>query len=405
MTTAAVQQSIAFARVRSLLPFPSWPHFELDEIEAAASVLRSGKVNYWTGEEGRLFEAEFAQSVGTKHAVCLANGTVALEAALQALEVGPGHEVITTSRTFIASASCSVMRGAEPICADVCQDSQNLTAETIRRAITPKTKAIIAVHLAGWPCDMDSILDLAAEYGLYVIEDCAQAQGATYKGRPVGSMGHAAAFSFCQDKIMTTGGEGGMLATNDSDLWRRVWSFKDHGKNYESVYQREHKPGFRWLHDSFGTNWRMTEMQSAMGRIILKKVPRWVQKRREHAAMLTSRLAGVAGLRIPQPPAHLYHSYYKYYAFVRPEMLNQGWSRDRIAQSIAEAGVPCLAGSCSEIYLEKAFASKRPQERLPVAKQLGENSLMFLVHPTLSEPHIAATCDVIEHVMEKATHR
>ncbi|MGB8833088.1 MAG: DegT/DnrJ/EryC1/StrS aminotransferase family protein [Candidatus Sulfotelmatobacter sp.] len=402
MTTTAVRRTLVSAGACPSAPFPSWPHFEPEEIEAAASVLKSGKVNYWTGQEGRLFEDEFAQSVGVKHAICLANGTVALEAALQALGIESGDEIITTSRTFIASASCSVMRGAQPICVDVDPNSQNMTAETIRRAITPRTKAIIAVHLAGWPCDMDPILDLASKLNLYVIEDCAQAQGAAYKGRSVGSIGHAAAFSFCQDKIMTTGGEGGMLVTNNSDLWRRAWSFKDHGKNYDSVYQPNPKPGFRWLHDSFGTNWRMTEMQAAMGRIILRKIPAWVETRRQHAALLSSRLAGIPGLRIPQPPSHSYHSYYKYYVFVRPEMLLSSWSRDRIAQEINDTGVPCFVGSCSEIYLEKAFASGHEHARLPIAKQLGETSLMFLVHPTLSEQHIVSTCDVIERVFARA---
>jgi dTDP-4-amino-4,6-dideoxygalactose transaminase len=402
MTNALVQQGTNPASIHAPSSFPAWPSFEPDEIEAAASVLRSGKVNYWTGQEGRLFESEFAESVGAKYAICLANGTVALELALHALGIESGHEVITTSRTFIASASCAVMRGATPVFADVNRDSQNITAETIARAITSRTKAIIAVHLAGWPCDMDPILDLATEYGLYVIEDCAQAQGAFYKGRPVGSLGHAAAFSFCQDKIMSTGGEGGMLTTNDSGLWRRAWSFKDHGKNYDAVYNRQHEPGFRWLHDSFGTNWRMTEMQSAMGRVILRKVPHQVKKRRRHASLLTSRLAGTPGLRIPQHPSHIYHSYYKYYVFVGPEMLKPGWTRDRIAQTIVDAGVPCFSGSCSEVYLEKAFGSDLRHHRLPVAKELGENSLMFLVHPTLSQQHISKTCDVVEHVMAKA---
>jgi len=404
MTTATVQKRIVLPPAQSVLTFAPWPYFEADEIEAAASVLRSGKVNYWTGEEGRLFEAEFAQSVGANHAICVANGTVALELALQALGIGRGHEVITTSRTFIASASCIVMRGARPVCVDVDPESQNITAETIRRAITPRTKAIIAVHLAGWPCDMDTILDLAAEYGLCVIEDCAQAQGAMYKGRPVGSMGHAAGFSFCQDKIMTTAGEGGMLTTNDSELWQRAWSFKDHGKNYNAAYNREHEPGFRWLHDSFGTNWRMTEVQSAIGRIMLTKVPRWVQIRRQHAATLSTHLSGVAALRIPKPPPHCYHAYYKYYVFLRSEMLQSGWNRDRIMREIVAAGVPCFVGSCSEIYLEKAFVARRKHDRLPIAKQLGESSLMFLVHPTLSEQHIAKTCQVVESVMAKAAH-
>jgi dTDP-4-amino-4,6-dideoxygalactose transaminase len=405
MTTAAAKQRLAPVSVQGASPFPAWPSIDTEEIKAAASVLRSGKINYWTGQEGRLFEVEFAQSVGAKQAICLANGTVALELALQALGVGPGDEVITTSRTFIASASCVVMRGARPICVDVDPESQNLTADTIRPAITPRTKAIIVVHLAGWPCEMDSILDLANEHSLYVIEDCAQAHGAMYKGRPVGSMGHAAAFSFCQDKIMTTGGEGGMLTTNDPELWQRAWSFKDHGKNYEAVYKREHPPGFRWLHDSFGTNWRMTEMQSAMGRITLKKVPQWVNTRRRYADMLTSRLAGLAALQTPLPPSHCYHSFYKYYVFVRPETLQPGWNRDRIAQEIGTAGVPCFVGSCSEIYLEKAFPSRRESERLSNAKKLGENSLMFLVHPTLTEEHIARACEAVEIVMAKATRR
>jgi dTDP-4-amino-4,6-dideoxygalactose transaminase len=252
---------------------------------------------------------------------------------------------------------------------------------------------------------MDPILKLASDHDLKVVEDCAQAQGATYKGRPVGSMGDAAAFSFCQDKIMTTGGEGGMLTTNHSELWERAWSYKDHGKNYNSVYNQEHSIGFRWLHDSFGTNWRMTEMQSAMGRVLLRKVPGWVETRRRNADRLTAYLSRVPGLRIPTPPQSCHHAYYKFYAFVRPEMLQAGWDRDKIMQAIAEEGVPCFSGSCSEIYLEKAFVGRRKHERLSVAKQLGETSLMFLVHPTLSDQHIALAGQVVEKVMAQATKR
>src|ERR1700674_2291035 len=402
MTTAAVQQRITPSRAQAQIPFAPWPYFEADEIEAAAAVLRSGKVNYWTGQEGRLFETEFARSVGTKYAICVANGTVALELALQALGIGRGDEVITTSRTFIASASCIVMRGARPVCVDVDPNSQNITPETIRSAITPRTKAIIAVHLAGWPCDMDEILQLAAEYDLRVIEDCAQAQGAMYRGRPVGSLGDVAAFSFCQDKIMTTAGEGGMLTTNDPKVWDRAWSFKDHGKSYDAVYNREHGEGFRWLHESFGTNWRMTEIQAALGRVALTKVSRWVETRRRHANTLTRTLSSLPGLRIPTAPDSVHHAYYKYYAFLRPEMLQDGWDRNAIMQAIKAEGVPCFVGSCSEIYLEKAFVARRKHPSLPVAKLLGETSLMLLVHPTLSDEHIAVTCQTIESVIAKA---
>lgn len=384
--------------------FAPWPCFTAEEADAVQRVLLSNKVNYWTGTEGREFEQEFASYCGCKHGIALANGTVALELALYALGIGPGDEVITTSRTFIASASCIVMRGAKPVIAEVDPVSQNLTAETIRPLITSRTKAIIAVHLAGWPCDMDPILTLAREHGLKVIEDCAQAHGAFYKGRSVGSLGDAAAFSFCQDKIMTTGGEGGMLTTNDSDLWERAWAYKDHGKSFDAVYQRQHPPGFRWLHESFGTNMRLTEMQAAIGRIQLSRLPEWIKSRRSHAARLTQAFKHLPGLRVTEPSAEIFHSYYKYYAFVCPEQLRPGWDRDRIMNAVAAEGIPCFSGSCSEIYLEKAFtlANLGPSEQLPVAKRLGETSLMFLVHPTLRQQDISATCDAVIKVFAQA---
>lgn len=386
-------------------PFPPWPFFETDEINAVMATLSSGKVNYWTGEEGRLFEKEFANYIGSDYAIALANGTVALELALYVLGIGPGDEVITTSRTFIASASCVVMRGATPVLADVDPVTQNITAETIKAVLTPRTKAIIAVHLAGWPCDMDSIMELASEYGLKVIEDCAQAHGAKYKGRPVGSLGDMAAFSFCQDKIMTTGGEGGMLVMNDKSLWEKAWAFKDHGKSYDAVYFREHLPGFRWLHESFGTNWRLTEMQSAIGRIQLRKLPEWITVRRKYASLLTDCFSHIPGIRVTEPPAEIFHSYYKYYAFIRPEILSPHWTRERIVEAINAENIPCFVGSCSEIYLERAFSNTgfQPKHRLNVAKELGENSLMFLVHPTLTESDIENTCRAVQKVMISAT--
>ncbi len=383
-------------------PLPPWPYLEAEEIEAVERVLRSGKINYWTGDEGRQFEKEYAEYVGTKHAVAVANGTVGLELALYALGIGPGDEVITTSRTFIASASCVLMRGAKPVIADVDRDSQNITAETIRQAITPRTKAIIAVHLAGWPCDMDPILELAREHGLKVIEDCAQANGAQYRGRPVGSMGDINSFSFCQDKIITTGGEGGLVTTNSDELWERAWSFKDHGKSYDAVYRRQHGPGFRWLHEQVGTNWRLTEMQSAIGRVWLRKLDAQVGTRRRHAARLTAAFSEIAGLRTTAPPADVYHSYYKYYAFLSSERLRPDWTRDRVETAVQAEGVPCFAGSCSEIYLEKVFDGIRPQHRLPVARELGETSLMFLVHPTLSDQDIDDAVAAVKKVMAAA---
>jgi hypothetical protein len=384
--------------------FHAWPHYDEDEIAVVAEVLHSGKVNYWTGEQARLFESEYAAHVGTRHAIALANGTVALELALHAFGIGQGDEVITTSRTFIASASAAVMRGAVPVIADVDPVSQNITLAEIQRLTTPRTKAIIPVHLAGWPCDMDSIMAFANERGIKVVEDCAQAHGAVYRGKPVGSFGHAAAFSFCQDKIISTGGEGGMLVTNDDAAWKKAWAYKDHGKSFDAVYNREHTPGYRWIHESFGTNWRMTEMQAAIGRLQLRKLAGWIGRRRGNAALLTDGFTQIRGLRVTLPPPEAGHAYYKYYVFIEPKMLRQEWGRDRIMQAINAEGVPCFSGSCSEIYLEKAFegTASRPGKRLPIAQSLGETSLMFLVHPTLGEEEMRQTVMTVARIMEIA---
>lgn len=377
-----------------------WPHFAEDEVQAAVDVLKSGKVNYWTGNIGREFERAFAEYTGCKHAIALTNGTVALELALYAIDLKPGDEVIVTPRTFMASASCVVMRGGVPVFADVDPVSQNITAETIAAVITPKTKAIIPVHLAGWPCEMDKIMALAEKHNLWVIEDCAQAHGARYKNRPVGSWGHLAAFSFCQDKIMTTGGEGGMLTTNDTSLWEKAWAFKDHGKSYNTVYHKEHPPGFRWLHESFGTNWRLTEMQSAIGLKQLEKLDDWVEKRRQNTAMLSEMFKNIPFIDVNFPEDDVYHSYYKYYVFVNADKLPAGWSRDKIMHAMNDAGVPCFSGSCSEIYLEKCFENSgfRPNQRLPNAKKLSETSLMFLVHPTIEISEMKAMLAAMQYV-------
>lgn len=381
--------------------FSPWPSFTTDEIDAVERVMRSNRVNYWTGTECRLFEKEFADWCGARHAIAVGNGTLALDLALKGLGVGPGDEVIVTPRTFIASVSTVINAGATPVFADVDRDSGNITADTIAAVLTPRTRAIICVHLAGWPCDMDPIMSLADQHGLYVIEDCAQAHGARYKGRSVGSIGHVGAWSFCQDKIMTTGGEGGMVTTNDRALWNAMWSYKDHGKSWQAVYELQHPPGFRWVHDSFGTNWRMMEMQAAIGRVQLRRMAQWTEARQRHAALISQAASRHAVVRDPQPSAGSEHAAYKKYLFVRPEMLGNGWSRDRIIDAITARGVPCQQGTCSEVYLEKAFEATpfRPAARLPVSRELGETSLMFLVHPTLTPAEIETTCRVLSEVL------
>jgi dTDP-4-amino-4,6-dideoxygalactose transaminase len=386
-------------------PFSPWPNFTQEEVDAVSKVLLSNKVNYWTGQECREFEKEFAAWCGSQYAVALGNGTLALDVALKALGVGAGDEVVVTPRTFLASVSSIVTAGATPIFADVDLNSQNITAETIEAVLTPKTKAVIVVHLAGMPADMDPIMALAADKGFAVIEDCAQAHGAYYKGRAVGTIGHVGAWSFCQDKIMTTGGEGGIVNTNDKALWEFMWSYKDHGKSFEAVYNRQHPPGFRWLHESFGTNWRMTEMQAAIGRIQLKRMADWTARRQSNALAIDNTLSDFECIRLVVVPDYCEHAEYKHYAFIKPEKLNDGWTRDRIVEEINALGVPCFQGSCSEVYLEKAFDNTgwRPSQSLPNAKALGETSIMFLVHPTLTEDEVKKTCLVIEQVLKQAS--
>jgi dTDP-4-amino-4,6-dideoxygalactose transaminase len=385
-------------------PFSPWPSYSPEEICAVSEVLASNRVNYWTGELCRHFERRFAAFAGTQFAVAVANGTLALDIALKALGIGPGDEVVVTSRSFMASASTVVTAGAIPVFADVDRDTQNITAETIANVLSPRTKAIIPVHLAGMPCDMDPIMDLAKTHGLAVIEDCAQAHGAMYKGRSVGSIGQVGAWSFCQDKIMTTGGEGGMVTTNDQDLWNFMWSYKDHGKSWQGVYERFHPPGPRLVHDTFGTNWRMLEMQAAIGLIQLDRMPQWIDRRSSAAEAIAKALQGRKSIRVPAVPNYARHAYYRLYAFVRPEALRDGWSRDRIIEEIVAEGVPCMHGSQSEIYLEAAFYGTgwQPPERLPIARELGDTSIAFLVHPTLSDAEISLTREVIDRVLARA---
>ncbi|MDZ7664909.1 MAG: DegT/DnrJ/EryC1/StrS aminotransferase family protein [Desulfotignum sp.] len=395
------------------MEFAPWPSFSDDEIRAAVNVLKSGKINQWTGGEVMAFEQAFARYVGTRHAIALANGSLALDMVLAALDIGPGDEVVVTPRSFVASAACVALRGATPVFVDVNPESQNITPESISGGVTERTKAVIAVNLAGWPCDLKNISSFCRQNKIFLIEDCAQAHGAEFQGKKAGSFGDCAVFSFCQDKIMTTGGEGGMLVTDNTELWKKVWSFKDHGKDYDQTFSKNHGPGFRWLVNSFGTNGRMTEMQAAMGRVMLGKLDNWVEKRRAHADMLTRGFENTMGLRVTVPPPKVYHSYYKYYVFVNQDQLQAPWNRDRIIDHLNMAGVPCQTGSCPEIYRERAFEN-RPcrlagamtdhtgKAFLPVARHLGDTSIMFMVHPTLSPAAVQYVVDQVNQIMKQA---
>jgi dTDP-4-amino-4,6-dideoxygalactose transaminase len=386
--------------------FETWPSYSAEEAQAVYDVILSNKVNYWTGDIGRQFEKEFASWTGVKHAVAVSNGTLALDLALQALDVGAGDEVIVTPRSFIASVSSVVNAGATPVFSDVEKDSGNISPASIAAVVTERTKAVIPVHLAGWPCDMHGIMELAEHHGFKVIEDCAQAHGASIRGQRVGSFGHIGAWSFCQDKIMTTGGEGGMVTTNDPDLWSNMWSYKDHGKDFDAVYNIDHPPGFRWLHNSFGTNWRMLEMQAAIGRIQLKKMAEWTDRRTSVAQALRKVLSEFPDLfYVPAPPSDYAHAYYRFYAYWRPSDLSLKLDRDGFVNALSSQGYPAFQGTCSEIYLEKAFdgTQLRPEEPLPNAKALGENSIMFLTHPNISEENIEKYCNEIRTICSGLT--
>ncbi|MDQ1305805.1 MAG: hypothetical protein QG671_1637 [Actinomycetota bacterium] len=386
--------------------YAPWPAFDDEQIEAAASVLRSGRVNYWTGTEGRMFEEEFADFTGLRHAVFVSNGTVGLEAAIQALQLPPGGQVVTTPRTFIATSSAIVRSGLRPIFADVDPLSGNITADSIEAALTPQTVAVVVVHLGGWPADMVAIKELCERHGLALVEDCAQAHGAMIGGQHVGVFGDIAVWSFCQDKVITTGGEGGMVATNNSTLFHRVWSLKDHGKSWDAVYRREHPSGYRWLHESFGSNFRGTEVQAAIGRIQYRRLPQWRRERTQNALILASSLEGTPGVTVPLPPHDLTHAYYRLYAYIELEALAPGWTRNRVADEVTRLQpIPVLTGSGSEIYREAAFQSTDsvPARRLPNAHRLGDSAMALLVHPGLTPENMQGIARNLTAVLAEAT--
>lgn len=388
-------------------PMPKWPAPGEEAAQAVADVVRSGHINYWTGTKTREFEDGYSAYLGRKHSIALANGTVALELALRAFEVGPGDEVVVPARTFIATASAVAAVGARPVIADVDRDSGNLTAGSVEAVITPRTRAVIPVHLGGWPVDMEPLLALARTRDLIVIEDAAQAHGGTYRGAPVGALGsHAATFSFCNDKIVSTG-EGGMLTLDDDEAYARAWAYKDHGKSLAKVAEAANDTdscSFNWLVDSFGTNWRFPEVCAPLGIEGLRSLPEWHQARSRNARRLAEKLTGLPGLRVPMPASDVEHAFYRFYAYVVPDALAPGWDRDRVARAVTAEGVPALTGSCGEIYREGAFAASGfgLPARLPVASELAGTSLAFLVHPTLELRDIDDVAEAVAKVMAVA---
>ena len=390
------------------MKIPSWPFFEQDEIHKVSEILKSGKVNYWTGQETRFFENEFSKWSNNNYGIALANGSLALSSAYLSLNIGENDEVITTPRTFIATASSLCLLKAKPIFADVDINSGNITAETIEPLINKKTKAISVVHIGGWPAEMKIIKNLAEKYNLSLVEDCAQAHGAKIKDKDkyysVGSFGDVAAWSFCQDKILTTGGEGGMVTTNKKELFKKIWSIKDHGKSYELTFKNNQSHSFRWLHENFGSNFRLTEMQSAIGRLQLSKLDEWNKIRTRNANILIKHLKDLPNLIVPIPRKGLIHAWYKFNCYLNFDAISSDWNRERIINEIRNEKYPAFSGSCSEIYLEKCFKKNNifQNKRLKNARKLGETSLMFLLHPTIDINNMEAYSKIIRKVLLKA---
>ncbi len=386
------------------MKFPTWPHYSLEEIQKVNDILVSGKVNYWTGDEGKSFEKEFSIFSHNKYAVTLANGSLALSAAYLALGIKNQAELITTPRTFIATSASAYLLKAKPIFADVDINSGCITAEFIEPLISIHTKAICVVHIGGWPCDIEPICKLAKKYGIYVIEDCSQAHGAQINGKSVGSFGDVSIWSFCQDKIISTGGEGGMLTTNSRDIYDKVWSFRDHGKTKNSIKIKNKSNEFRFIHENFGSNFRLTEIQSAIGRIQLRKISETNKIRANNADILFKTLSKIECIRIPLPEKKFRHGWYKFYCYLDFESIKESWSRQKIINEINKLGYPAFSGGCSEIYLENCFlnANLSPNKRLKNAKLMGETSLMFVVHNTISIPKMKEYAEVIRKILIQA---
>ncbi len=387
---------------------PNWPFFDKKQIKEVTNVLESGRINYLTGNQGELFEKKFSDLIKVKYSIAMSNGSVALSACYASLGIGIGDEVITTSRTFIATSSTIVLCGATPIFADVDPESGCITSETIEPLINNRTKAIAVVHFAGWPADMESICRLAKKHNIYVIEDCAQAHGAEIlvdeRYRSVGTFGDVSAWSFCQDKIISTGGEGGMITTNNPEIKKFIWSFKDHGKNFDLYKSPNSNFTFKWVHENFGNNFRMTEMQSVIGIKQLELLNNWTKIRTNNARIIREKLEDLNAISIPIPSKKYKHAWYKFYCYIEKDAFKEGWSRDRIIQEIRGNDYPAFSGGCSEIYLEKCFQNSGifPKERLKVARNLGESSLMFLVHPTINESQMYTYAEVVKEIIKQS---
>ena len=337
-----------------------WPQFSEKAIESVQQVLRSGKVNYWTGPKGMEFEKNFAAWQGSKYAISVATGTAALHVALSALGIGPGDEVIVPSYTFIATSFAVVQAGAIPRFADVNLADHCISVESAEELVTPRTKAIMPVHLYGNVCDMDKIKAFASRHNLFVIEDNAEAFGGSYKGRKTGTIGHIAGCSFCQNKTFTTGGEGGMVTTDDEELAWQARSFRDHGydvKERLNLLALEQK--LPYIHNRVGWNYRMTEMQSAIGLAELERMDDWnMPARRRNAHILMDALGKVEQIKyMPIDTPERRNGWYTM-AFSL-DIENMNCDVMQFVKAAGAEGCPCWKVFWPQCHTERAYTHKQ----------------------------------------------
>ena len=362
-----------------------WPIVSSREINVINKVLKSNKLNYWSGHRCQEFESKFAKYFQIKHAISLANGSVALDIAIKCLGLKKNSEVIVTPRSYISSVTSVLNNNLKPVFVDIDLNSQNIESEHIEKKITKNTKAILLVHLGGMPCNIHKIISLAKKHKLKIIEDCSQAHGAKINNRYVGSFGDLAVWSLCNDKILNTIGEGGVIATNNFNYFKKLWGFKDCGKNYTKLLNRKKQFKFRWVHDYEGTNLRMTEIQAAVGIYQLTKLKEWVKKRNLNANKINNVCKNFKSVIIQKVPKNFYHSYYRNYIFLNFKFIKKKWTRELILKYLNKIGIECDVGSCPEIYREKYLKSKKLNfpKRLKNAHFLGRNSISFKVHPDI----------------------
>ena len=365
----------------------NWPIVSSKEIKIVNKVLKSNKLNYWTGTNCTNFEKEFSNKFKIKYSISLANGSVGLDIAIKSLKLKKNSEIIVTPRSYISSVTSVINQGLKPIFADIDLNSQNIEAKNIEKKITKNTKAVVVVHLGGMPSNMIKIKELAKKYNLKIIEDCSQAHGAKINNKYVGTFGDVSVWSFCNDKILNTLGEGGIVATKNRNNFKNLWSLKDCGKNYSKLRKKKRQFKFRWVHDFEGTNLRMTEVQAAVGRYQLKQLDKWIKKRNINSIKINKVCEKFRSIKTQKTPKNFTNAYYRCYVFLRPNFIKKGWTREKILKYLNKIGLYCDVGSCPEIYKEKFLITNKlvSSKELENASLVGKTSIAFKVSPNIYE--------------------